>query len=267
MAYTRTNWKSGAEGGTLVTDERLNNIEDGIELALQSVPSPSNGALMGTPGKKYKLVAGVIRNDGAASYWQPLNDVGHRPINVGAVTTSTTGITIDYTAIGAVRVGSFVVGCDETFASAGFVAGASVGLTAATIELTKTTPFADYVSYNGTAWVSLNNVFTLAYGIDKDGNSAPGNLRATHPLLPAGLNIWDINVVGRGATVPNSNGGAETQMHVQFRDWAGTLLTVPTTDMKAFISHGATGRLDPQRVDTTQYPGSNLWFFGVFEVA
>ena len=38
MAYHRTNWKSGAEGGTLVTDERLNNIEDGIEQALAGVP-------------------------------------------------------------------------------------------------------------------------------------------------------------------------------------------------------------------------------------
>lgn len=36
--YRRTNWKSGAEGGTLVTDERLNNLEDGVVQALAGVP-------------------------------------------------------------------------------------------------------------------------------------------------------------------------------------------------------------------------------------
>ena len=227
-----------------------------------------SGALRGTQGKKYEIVAGVIRNDGTTSYWQPLNDTGHTPINVDAVTTSTTGITIDYTAIGAVRVGSFIVGCDETFASAGFVAGASVGLATAVIELTKTTPFADYVSYNGTAWVSTNGVFTLEYGVNFLGASVPGQLRCVHPLLPAGGSaFWDMSMTGRGVTVPTSNGASEIEVDVRFYDWAGTLLTAPTTDMKAFVSHGATGRLDPQRVDTTQYPGSNLWFLGIFEVA
>lgn len=61
MAYKRTHWKSGAEGGTLVTDERLNNIEDGIEQALVGAP---RGFVKEDPDDlgTYLITSGVIED-------------------------------------------------------------------------------------------------------------------------------------------------------------------------------------------------------------
>ena len=43
------------------------------------------GVLIGTNGKKYAVVACALRNLGAPNYWQPIDDAGHNPVNVGSV--------------------------------------------------------------------------------------------------------------------------------------------------------------------------------------
>lgn len=216
-----------------------------------------SGALIGETGRDFRVVAGALRNDGAASYWQPISDAGHDPLNIDSVSTSTTAITVDYTGIGATKVVSFIVGADDTLTARGYVAGASVGLSTSIIHLAQTQPYADYVVYNGTTWVSQTGVFSLSF--------SAGVLTCTHPEIPG--NSFHGAVSGRdGVLVPFSDGNSATAMLVKWRDWAGTLAATASTNMKAYVVHGANGPLDPQKVTTTLLPGSNLWFVGIFEV-
>jgi len=238
----------------------VDNTSDEDKPISAATQTAIDAALTGTPGSKYRVVAGVLRNAGAVDYWQPINDSGHVPVNIDSVSTSTTVISIDYTSLGAVKVISFVAVPDEAMAKAGFLMGTSVGLSSAQIELSSTKAFADYVSYNGTTWVSQTGVFGLTF------NPANGNLLATHAALP-GANVFDFSAVGRGVNVVNCNGVSASDLIIQFRDWAGTVLTTANTDMKAFIRHGSQGVVNPRTVDTTLYPGSNIWFFGILEVA
>lgn len=226
-------------------------------------------SLRGADGGRYRVVAGVLRN--AGSGWAPIDDIDHHPMNMGAVTYSADSggqIIIDYTAIGATKVVSLVVTPDETLARAGFFAGASVTQQNATIRLARQFPeYADQVSYNGTAWVSALGVFTgLSF--------ASGVLTVTHPDLALGTDQvpqLDISLVGRGGTyVPNvgAAGLTSTAFPVEFRDWAGALVTTPNTNMRAYLKRGGGLRpVDPAAVTTAQFPASNLWVFGVFEVA
>lgn len=214
---------------------------------------------MGNPGVKYKIVAGTIRN--VAGTWA-LVDGAHTGINVQAVSSDANFVYIDYDSIGATSVVSFVVGPDETLAGEGFVTGSSVALTRASISLRKTTPYADYVSYNGTSWVSANGVFTgLTY--------TAGALSLTHKAFPVeagGTQFWDVGVTGRGDSLASSHGATASTCLVRFYNYGGTLLTTAATTMKAFVTHGMSGNADPREVTTALYPNSNLWFIGIFVV-
>lgn len=225
--------------------------------------------LRGANGGRYRVVAGVLRNTGSG--WAPIDDADHHPMNMGAVTYSADSggqIVVDYTAIGATKVVSLVVTPDETLARAGFFAGASVTQQNTTIRLARVFPeYADQVSYSGTAWTSALGVFTgLSF--------SAGVLTLTHPDLTLGTDQvpqLDISVVGRGGTyVPNvgSAGLSSTAFPIEFRDWAGALVTTANTNMRAYVKRGGGIRsVDPAVVTTTQFPASNLWVFGVFEVA
>lgn len=218
----------------------------------------TSGTVRGEDGRPLRIVAGVLRNTGSG--WGLISDSGHEAVNVDSVSDSTTAITVDYSSIGATKVVSFVVAPDETFARQGFTTGASVGLTSSSIQIMQSRPFSDYVSWNGSAWVSLGGVFTLSY--------SAGILACGHPKIPAGVNVNHVQVTGRGVLpVHLVSGNSETNVSIAWYNWSGTLQTTPSTDMRAFIAKGASGPLDPQQINTTLYPSSNLWFMGVFEVA
>jgi hypothetical protein len=226
-----------------------------------SLVSSTYAQLIGQSTRNYKIVACALRNAGSgSSYWQPISDANHNPHNVGTVTTSTTKISIDYTSLGATAMGSFVVVPDETLAAAGIIAGASVTRTGADIYLSRPGRISDYVFYNGASWASFNSVFTPTY--------SAGVLTLTHPLLSAASGFTqDASVTPRGGTyLTNVGSTTDTTITVEFRDHSGTLVTTPDTNMKAFVTHGAQGFLNPQGVDTTALPNSNLWVLGIFQV-
>lgn len=93
--------------------------------------APERGGVTCTPGG---IVAAVIRNDGTG--WRLLHDADHAPLNVTAVSNNHRSITVSF-AFKARRVRTFIAGPDETLAIHGIVAGASVGLTAAHITLSR----------------------------------------------------------------------------------------------------------------------------------
>lgn len=222
------------------------------------------GVFHGADGKTYATVAGTIRNSGSPDYWQPINDAGHEPCNVDSVNTTTSAIEINFGSLNATKILTFVVSPDETLAGAGFTVGASVALNKATLYLRRTTGYADYVSWDGSQFVSANGVFTTAW----DG--ATGILTLTHPTLATSdpTHLYDVSVTGRGDSLASSHGVTATTALVRFFDYSGALLTSPATNThRVFVRHGANGPADPQQVSTAAYPNSNLWFFGIVEVA
>lgn len=83
---------------------------------------------------KYKIVAGVIRNNGNG--WEIIRDSGHESLHVKSVSNNNLTITIEH-SFKASKVVSFMVTPDETFVKEGLTAGASVGLDKTFIYLSK----------------------------------------------------------------------------------------------------------------------------------
>ena len=81
------------------------------------------------------IIAGVLRRV-APSPWYMINDGGHSPIGIKAVTEDEEKITIEYTFT-STKINSFCVTVDETFAKEGYLVGASVGNHFARIYLSK----------------------------------------------------------------------------------------------------------------------------------
>jgi hypothetical protein len=230
-----------------------------------------DAALRATPGTRYRVVSGVLRNSGAG--WGVLDDADHEPTGVDSVSYDAAQggqIVVNYAGLQAGKVVSFIVSPDEAFARAGFMCGASVTRTYAAIRMSRQFPeYADFVQYNGTAWTSTLNVFTCSFA------AGTGVLTLTHPSLELGTDLnpqLDLSVTPRGGgAIPTISGSATlsaTTLPIEFRDYAGALLTTPTTGMRAFVKRGGGLRaVDPAILNTTVVPASNLWFQGIFEAA
>ena len=81
-----------------------------------------------------KKVAGALRM-GPDGQWFVLQDEGHRPLNVERVETDGEGRAVIHYAFRAHRVVTFVATPDETYAKAGILTGASVGLDRAVVTV------------------------------------------------------------------------------------------------------------------------------------
>lgn len=221
----------------------------------------SLNAAQGVEGRRYTMLLGVIRNNGSGSgYWQPIDDAAHGPSFIDSVSTDASAITINHSSLGASKVASFAIFPDDTLAAAGITAGVSVGLTSSIITLQRQGKmYSDYVSYSGSAWSSNSGVFTgITY--------TSGVLHLVHPALPV-PDAFGCSISPRGgAHQITVNGVSTTYLDIEFRNWSGTLITTAASTMQAYITRGGhTVALNPQAVDTTAYPGSNLWIMGVFE--
>lgn len=221
----------------------------------------SNSAFVGADGRLYGVVAGVMRNP--AGTWEVLDDAIHRHANVEAVTTSTKTIDVKYPGLKAQKVVSWVCTPDEQLTKAGYACAASVSLTEASITVARYQPVADYVQYNTTnGWSSLNGVF-------RNFSFANGTLTMDHDSV-GGDNFMDFQVTGRGGCLVSSSaqagGSTQTVTKIDFRDYSGALIASPTADMKAYISRGSSGPVDPAQLTLTRYPASNIWFQGIFEL-
>jgi hypothetical protein len=116
---------------------------------------------VGEIGRTYRLISGTIRNTGSG--WSLLNESGHQPSGISGVVTNPDNIEIQHD-VGALKVSSFQVTPDETFAAAGLRVGISVGLTLSRIYLytqpgTLQTPAppaapAGITAANGNIWIT-----------------------------------------------------------------------------------------------------------------
>lgn len=98
----------------------------------------ADNALRGESGTEYKVVAGVIQNNGAG-IWQ-LIPGAHSSINIASVSADSSKIRVTYTFT-ATAVCTFQATADDDFIVADYATGASVGVS-----------FADvYIAHSGSA--------------------------------------------------------------------------------------------------------------------
>lgn len=217
-------------------------------------------------GHPLRVVLGVIRNTGTG--WEVIDDAGHTPVGIDDVLTTDAYIEVDYGSLGVIEVGSFVAVPDDTLAQAGFFAGSSVQLDKAIIKIGQSgKAFSDFISFNGSDWVSTNGTITPTF--------SGGELTLTHPAILDEGNLSVTLAPRMGATkayrtvISGATGAVQaTSVRIQFRDENDALVAVPDTNMKVYVSHGGgTRSVDPTTLTTASYPNSNIWLMGMMKVA
>lgn len=248
-------------GGTPVIARDGNGAPTGLVDPNTGQAVPPGAVLQTESGRKFALVAGVIRNMDDGQGWRLITDApNHADCNIKTVSNDTTQITVDYSDLSIKNVISFIAAPDETLAKAGFFCGSSVGLTGAQIQLKQRKLVADYISYNGSAWASTNGVFTFAF--------SAGTLTLTHENVETSSAGIECSVTSRdGVLVPVAGSASATVTQVKFMDWAGALQTTESANMKAYVSRGfASAAANPNNVNNTTFASGNLWLIGVFEL-
>lgn len=271
LVWDGTAWIASAPRTQLsdLLDVDLTGLVSGKTLTFNGtswvVSEPAAAALQGQVGKSYRLVAAPLRNDGSPNYWQPISDSGHDPTNIGTVSSTASQIVVNHGVVGLKVVSSLVVP-DETLAAAGYTAGASVGTSLSNVTVTRYGAIGDYVSYNGSAWTAALGASSPFTAITFSG----GVLTLTHADVGdrAGQTVA---VSGRGGGyIPMLQAAAspvsQTQVKVEFYDFAGAKVSAADTNMKVFVERGCGGKVDPRTITTTLLPSSNLWFLAIVEV-
>ena len=112
--YTASSYMSSA---ALVGKIEMDGFEEGEEEPpVEPPPAPT--------GTDFEVM-GVIRNTGSG--WFVINDAGHEPVNIASISTGSSYVQINYGKT-ASKVRTLIVAPDDTFAQAGYSAGASVNL-------------------------------------------------------------------------------------------------------------------------------------------
>jgi len=232
---------------------------------------------VGKNGSRYAIVAGPIQNAGSPNYWQPITISNHEPCNIDSIVT-TAGtvtapgtITITHSSIAAIDVVTLLVVPDETLADAGFIAGASVGLTTSVIHLSQAAAVSDLISWNGSAFAPSKTGATQCFTVN---SFTTGTLNLTHPPVgtPFGVALEARSLDGTTRpyrpVVAQSAGVGASATNIEFWNEAtGTKVTTGDTNCKVFVTRPGFAQVNPQAVDTTAYPNSNLWVFGVFRTS
>lgn len=144
-------------------------------------------------------------------------------------------------------------------------------------------PVRGYVAADGVGGWTLPTGWTVA-------SWTGGVLTLNHPAIPSTASPY-ATVSSRGGTLRAAVSQASsplstTQMKIEWRDTAGAIVTSATTEMKAYVEHGggnntiATStasagmkffvkhgggirKVNPSTINTTDYPNSNIWLFGI----
>lgn len=224
-----------------------------IEL-IQGVADGQISKLFEANDKKYKFVAGVIRNDGGT--WKLIDNETHTSINIESITQTNEYINVAFTPEFK-KVISFIAVSDEDFDLNALCVGASVTPEYANIYITKPNRYGGYVYFDGSSWQVGGDV--SAVGSLTAENSFP----ITHSKIESGY--LGRFVTPRDTTYKMIVSSANTEVdEVQFYDSNGDIVTTPDTHMKFWI--GATGdkkyRINP--ADANQ--DGNIWLFGILEL-
>lgn len=250
---------SGLVPSTIVTRDSNSNFSAGTPTADAHVATKGyvdDGVIRGTGGKEYKVVACVVRNAGTGFGF--ISDSGHVPVNCASISTAADNlsftITYNFTAT---KVISMVGTPDETLGRKGYSMGASVGLSSATFQVGAAGGFGDYVSYNGSAWTSLNGFVTAT-----SMNGTTGLITFTHQDMssPVAGHVTSRSLTYRATT----EGMGNTTTTAYLVNNSGVTLKTPnTTDCKLWVSRAGSRQV---KMDELDLANSNIWIYGIFEV-
>lgn len=240
----------------------------------------SYGLLNAEDSKKYKIVACVLRNTGSG--WAVIDDATHTPINVDNITNDTASINVIFTGIGVTDIGSFIAVPDEALAAQGFTIGSSVSTSTAFIEVHRKRGYQGaYVQYESGSGAST------VWSIDSKGDASSGvsgvtwddgvkALLVRHPASTDLADYWcnmPTFTPGDGSSIASfkilDSTTNAVQTFIELYDGSGTKLTVPDSTYNLYWSQKTDLkdlRLDPNDINTTNYPNSNIWCYGIFEV-
>jgi hypothetical protein len=253
------NSASGLTPSVLVLRDSNSNFSAGTPTAAAHVATKGyvdDGAIRGSSSKQYKTVACVVRNTGSG--FQFINDSGHVP--VGCTSISTAGDNLSFTinySFTATKVVSMVGTPDETLGKKGYSMGASVGLSSATFQVGQGGGFGDYISYNGSAWTSLNGFVTST-----SMNGTTGLVTCTHQDMsyPIAGMVSSRSLTYRAST--EGMGGTTTAFYL-VNNSGVTLKTPNSTDCKVWLTRSGARQA---KMDELDLANSNIWIYGIFEV-
>lgn len=217
------------------------------------VDAAANAVIRGTDGKKYRAIACTVRNTGSG--FEFVSDTGHTPIGVSSVTTQANTFTLNF-SFTAKTVGAIVATGDEKMAEAGYIFGASVGLSTAIFSASQPGGASDYVSYNGSAWTSFSGFVTSA-----TMNGTTGLVTCTHQaVVPAvGGTITSRSLSRHGVL----DGMGATTTSFYFVDSAGTPDKTPTTNHRMWLLRAGARNVPMNELTITN---SNIWIYGLMEI-
>jgi lysophospholipase L1-like esterase len=212
-----------------------------------------DGRVTGTPGHKFRQVACVIRNTGSG--FDFISDASHYPSGVTSVVSNTDNVVVNY-SFTASQVASLVATPDEVLAAKGYTIGASVGLSSATLWVGAPGGFSDYISWNGSAWVSFNGYVT---SVSMDGTT--GLITCTHQDMssPVGGSVSSRSLTKRASM----EGLGTTTTTLYLVDNSGVTVKTPTTDSRFWITRSGSRRVPMSELT---FANSNIWLYGLMLV-
>lgn len=217
---------------------------------------------LSSSGKKIKILAGVVRNSGTG--WEYINDSGHEPLNLTAVSVDSNGrLKIEY-GFTASKVLSLVAAPDEKFARQ-YTIGGSVGL--------DNTLFNIYTlpqTYGGMVGISNNSVTVTNSSFTSGSfNQTTGEIKLYHPTLSTlnGKEKFNISAICNNATyepVIGSQGNDYVSLYLK-NSSNGTILKDTTGLSINLVSNRI---VNANFIDASNIVSAdgNFWIYGVMEI-
>ena len=254
-----------------IPQSKITNLQSDLAAKADTSKVVSGQLQVASANKRYIVFGGVIRNNGSPNYWQPITDESHQPVGIESVVTTGASITIFHPNLGAAKMLSYSVQCDEQLTSAGFNVGASVGTVSDVLVISRSlSPVQGVVRWTGTSWEWVGTAgVTFAY------DTATGVLTVTHPAIDGALaSVRGLSLTGRGASAlrpaaTNTDPTVTSFTMYWVNTTTGAVVTgAPTNDMRSYVVHGTggvRGVVNPQSIDTVEFPSSNIWILGIYE--
>lgn len=268
ITYSSTTDNTDLKNCTVVVDKITKQINDAVS-PVQALATKAD--IIGGQSN-HRVIAGAIRNSGNG--WEFIVDTNHQAdlncVSVG-VANNDGRLYVDYSGINAKKVISFIAAPDEAFANLGYVIGASVGLTAAYIQifqynLNSVSAQIKFENGNDGVEVSALNSEGVSSAVWNDTSKT---LDITHSSVSGELTpiaIFTPSVYGKYLMRRFSSSGTGTR--VEFIDTTtGDKATSPNAYMSFdFVRIGKKLQRDEIDPSTISMANANIWFMGIFEV-
>ena len=203
-------------------------------------------------GKKYKIVACVLRNNNGT--WEQIGGGDHAPINVTSITQDSNFINVNF-SFTAKNVVSFVACPDEEFAKLGYDIGSSVGITQARIQIFQNRVLSGFLQYTKSTG-DFNRYDDIS---SASINTTTGLITINHGNI--GSQFGRSYGVRYGKYIVAFDSLGATTDTFKLFDYSGNAVVDPD-DFQLTWSAFATGGIAPSQANQQ----GNIWCLGIFEI-